>query len=115
MSKKTDFSFIEKPSAKHTADVFKAVESELALNKTSTKSFGAYWFSGALSCLLGAILYFQFINPVNEITDLEAALSTNLLMELAALSPDEVEIVDDLELMEALDDLSPEELEEILL
>jgi hypothetical protein len=61
------------------------------------------------------VVYFQFINPVQKNTDLDIAMSENLLMELASLSPEEIEIVDDLELIEALDDLSPEELEEILL
>ncbi len=114
-NKITQMNFVETPSEQHSKNVFAAVEAELAFNRHSRRNFSTYWFSGALSCLLGALLYFQFINPVQKSTNLEAALSENLIMELAALSPDEVEIVEDLDFMEALDELSPEELEEILL
>lgn len=111
----SDFNFVEKPSAAHIKNVFKAVEAELHFNKSrAQKPMGALWFSGALSCLVVAVIYFQFINPVQTSTDLDVALSENLLMELAALSPDEVEMVDDLEFMDALDSLSPEELREIM-
>lgn len=115
MSNKNKKYFIEEPSKKHRGNVFKAAEAELLLNKKQTHGFGVYWFSGALTCMIAAVVYFQVLNPVQKHTDLEAALSNNLLMELAALSPDEVEIVDDLEFMEALDSLSPEELKEIML
>ncbi|MGH1468059.1 MAG: hypothetical protein ACRBBP_04145 [Bdellovibrionales bacterium] len=115
MSTNNQKHFIEEPSKKHRDNVFKAVEAELLLNKKQTKSFGLYWLSGALTCVIAVVVYFQALNPVQKHTDLEAALANNLLMELAALSPDEVEIVDDLEFMDALDSLSPEELEEIML
>lgn len=111
----SSFNFVETPSPEHKKNVFKAVEAELQYNKSRSKNaLGALWFSGALSCLVAAVVYFQFINPVETSTDLEVALSENLFMELASLSPDEVEIVEDLELMDALDSLSPEELREIM-
>ena len=73
------------------------------------------WLSVPLALAFSAVLYFQVINPVHKSVNFEAALSDNLLLELATLSPEEVEIVEDLDFIEALDKLSPEELEEVLL
>jgi len=114
--KKDGFSFEEPVSKNHRDSVLNAVQVELELNKKSQSSgFSKSWWSLPLAVAFSAVVYFQFINPVNKSTDFETAMSENLLMELAALSPEEVAIVEDLELMDALDKLSPEELEEVLL
>ena len=114
--KNDKFSFEEPVSKDHKQNVLNAVQVELELNKKSgSKSFAKSWWSLPLAVTFSAVVYFQFVSPVNKTLDFETAMSENLIMELAALSPDEVEIVEDLEFMEALDKLSPEELEEVLL
>ena len=114
--KKDRFSFEEPVSKTHRQNVLNAVQAELEINrKSSTVGFSKSWLSLPLAVAFSAVVYFQFVNPVNKTSDFETAMSENLLMELAALSPEEVEIVDDLEFIEALDSLSPEELEEVLL
>lgn len=114
--KKNQFSFEEPVSKNHRESVLNAVQSELVLNRKSKAShFSKSWFSIPLAIAFSALVYFQFVNPINKTSDFETAMSENLLMELAALSPDEVALVEDLEFMEALDKLSPEELEEVLL
>ena len=114
--KKDSFNFEETVSKQHKKNVMNAVQSELAINKQqSSKSFSKLWLSGTLALAFSAVFYFQFLNPVQKSTDLDMAMSENLLMELASLSPEEVEIVEDLDFIEALDSLSPDELEEILL
>jgi hypothetical protein len=113
---KNKFSFEEPVSKAHKDSVLNAVQAELAINrKSKTSSFSKSWLSLPLAVAFSAVVYFQFVNPVNKSTDLETAMSENLLMELAALSPEEIAIVEDLEFMDALDKLSPEELEEVLL
>jgi hypothetical protein len=114
--KENRFSFEEPVSKTHRQNVLNAVQAELDMNKkSSAPSFSKSWLSLPLAVAFSAVVYFQFVNPINKSSDFETAMTENLLMELAALSPEEVEIVEDLEFMEALDQLSPEELEEVLL
>jgi len=114
--RKVRFSFEEPVSKAHRDKVLNAVQGELNFNKRyKSSSFSKSWLSLPLAIAFSAVVYFQFLNPVTKATNFETAMSENLLMELAALSPEEVEIVKDLEFMDALDKLSPEELEEIML
>lgn len=119
MKKKTknnQFSFEEPVSKTHRDNVLNAVQAELELNrKSNSAGFSKSWLSLPLAVAFSAVVYFQFVNPVNKSSDFETAMSQNLLMELAALSPEEIAIVEDLEFMDALDKLSPEELEEVML
>lgn len=107
--------FEENVTKAYKDKVFAAVKPELQKNKAHSPS--PYWlWTGSIGTLLVAFfIYFQVLNPVQKHSDLEAALSDNLMMEIAALSAEEVEIVEDLEFMKALDQLSEEELQEIML
>jgi len=114
--KKNQFSFEEPVSKTHKSNVLRAAQVELDLNKKSSVGFFAKpWLSLTCAAAFAAVVYFQVVAPVNKTSDFETAMSENLLMELAALSPEEVQVVEDLEFIEALDKLSPEELEEVLL
>ncbi len=108
--KENKFIFEESPSKKHKADVFAAVAAELEANKK--QSFQGSWLTkvapafGALA--LAAVVFYQATRQ--HVFD----HNTNAVLELAALSPDELEIIEDLDFIEAIEELSPEELEEIM-
>lgn len=116
MNDHLDKEFHEQPSQKHKDAVFKAVQSELKKNKeahaTSTLSWLS-WQSAGFAAFASLFLYFQFINPIYKPN--KFALDSNLVTELASLSPQEREVVEELDFIEALDQLSDEDLKEITL
>lgn len=108
--------FEEKVSPEYKTKVLRAVQTDLTYNKHRAGSpLGRLVLGGFGTAFLATLIYFQFLNPVKQSSSLDVALNENLVMELAQLSPEEVEIVGDLDFMDALDKLSPEELEEIML
>ena len=108
--------FQEKPSKEHKNQVFNAVKGELLENKKRHKkssfSFLANPASYGFVAFFGLFLYFQYFNPLYTPS---GQMDSNLIMELAALSPQEREVVEDLDFIEALDKLSDDELKEITL
>jgi len=116
MKENLDKEFHEKPSKKHKDAVFRAVQEELLNNKKASESSALGWLSwqsAGLAAFASLFMYFQFINPIY--TPNELSLDSNLITELATLSPREREIVDELDFIEALDKLSEEDLQEITL
>lgn len=111
-----DNEFHEVPSKKHKDAVFKAVQSELKKNKKAHSPPALSWLSwqsAGLAAFASLFLYFQFINPIYQPN--KFALDSNLVTELASLSPQEREVVEELDFIEALDQLSDEDLKEITL
>lgn len=108
--------FHEKPSKEHKNQVFNAVKGELLENQKRHKkpsfSFITNPASYGFVAIFGLFLYFQFYNPLYTPS---GQMDSNLIMELASLSPQELEVVEDLDFVEALDKLSDEELKEITL
>lgn len=103
--------FEESPSEKHKVNVFNAVALELEKNKKASTASVSWMarFSPAFGALaLAAVIFYQATQQ-NTFDD-----NSNAVLELAALSPDELEIIEDLDFIEAIEDLSPEELEEIM-
>ena len=115
MNDQIDNEFHEAPTKKHKEDVFKAVKVELKNNKKAYSPAISWlsWQSAGLAGFASLFLYFQFINPVYQPN--KFALDSNLVTELASLSPQEREIVEELDFIEALDQLSDEDLKEITL
>jgi hypothetical protein len=115
MKDQVDKEFHEVPSKKHKEAVFKAVQSELIKNKKASEPALPWlsWQSAGLAAFASLFLYFQFINPIYKPN--EFALDSNLVTELASLSPQEREVVEELDFIEALDQLSEEDLKEITL
>lgn len=115
MKDQIDKEFHETPSKKHKEDVFNAVRSELKKNKEAHSPALSWlsWQSAGLAAFASLFLYFQFINPIYRPN--EFALDSNLVTELASLSPQEREVVEELDFIEALDQLSDKELKEITL
>jgi len=115
MSDQIDKEFHEVPSQKHKNAVFNAVQVELQKNKKAHSPALSWfsWQSAGLAGFASLFLYFQFINPVYQPN--KFALDSNLVTELASLSPQEREVVEELDFIEALDQLSDEDLKEITL
>lgn len=112
MKNEEKYLFEEAPSKEHRAQIFNAVQKELELNKSKSKASSWAPWSIGLSFVFVGFIYFQFLSPVHQnTTDLEQ----NLIMELAALSPDEIEIIEDLDFIEALDEMSDKDIREITL
>jgi len=111
MKKDNDYIFEEPLSKKHKNDVFNAVALELERNKKSSVASASWMtrFAPAFGALaLAAVIFYQATQQ-NTFDD-----NSNAILELAALSPDELEIIEDLDFIEAIEELSPEELEEIM-
>lgn len=112
MKSKKDL-FLNEPLSKEFKErVFNSVSSELEANKKYSKSthfkFGQL-FAPALGCLaLAGIIFYKVY------FGLGVPHQSNSIMDLAALTPEEIQVIDDLDFIEALDELSPEELEELL-
>lgn len=108
--------FKENPSEEHKNQVLKAVKVELLENKKRYKKSSFSFITNPASfgfvAFLGLFMYFQFFNPLYTPSD---QIDSNLIMELAALSPQEREVVENLDFIEALDKLSEDELKEITL
>ena len=96
--------FEEKPSEEHKDQVLRAVRSELNENKRLSKkrtfSFITSPASYGFVAFFGLFLYFQYFNPLYTPS---GQMDSNLIIELAALSPLEREVVEDLDFLECLD------------
>jgi|GEM_PF-3861581 len=109
---KNENEFYETPTDSHKKAVMNAVRSELQKNKDSVPSRYALfsWQTAAVTAFASLFVYFQLNKPL-QIDE----MNSNLITELASLKPLEREVIEELEFVEFLDQMSEQEIKEITL